>query len=117
MPSANTDSFSNAPPLNRLTRAKTLPPWADAIPMHAWTADSEMPGVGSAAPSRKTAIMQMVKSSFRRRSGVRNARRNAVSMCRPRLDRSTQGSGTRAALAAACGCRLRLPQCNVLAAL
>jgi hypothetical protein len=35
---------------------------------------SEIPGVGSDAPSRKTAIMKIVKSSFRRKSGVRNAR-------------------------------------------
>ena len=102
MPSANTDSLNSAPPLNRLTRAKTLPPLAAAAPMHAWTAFSEMPGVGSAAPSRKTAIMATVKSSFRRRSGVRNALRNAVSMRRPHIDGSAQRWP---------------PQCNALAAL
>src|SRR5262252_891347 len=92
MPSANTDSLNSAPPLNRLTRAKTLALLLLlAALMQAVTADSEMPGVGSAAPSRKTAIMQMVKSSFRRRSGVRNARRNAVSMRHPQIDGSAQG--------------------------
>ena len=46
---------------------------------------SEMPGAGSAEPSRNTAMMKSVNSSFLRRSGVRNARMNAVSMRRPRI--------------------------------
>ena len=51
----------------------------------AWTARSDTPGVGSEEPSRNTAMMKTVKSSFLRRSGVLNARMNAVSMRSPLL--------------------------------
>ena len=96
MPSANTDSCSSAPPLNRLTRAKT-PALLASRDAGMDAPFSEMPGVGSDAPSRKMAMMKRVKSSFLRRSGVRNARRNAVSMRRPQLDGSTSGRGVRQA--------------------
>ena len=55
------------------------------------TAFTETPGQGSVDPSRNTAMMNRVKSSFLRRSGVRNARRNAVSMRRPRIEGSRSG--------------------------
>src|SRR5258708_31441631 len=44
---------------------------------------SLMPGVGSDEPNLNSATMPSVKSSFLRRSGVRNARMNAVSMRDP----------------------------------
>ena len=56
------------------------------MPAQVVMAFSEMPGVGTAAPNRNSAMMPTVKSSFLRRSGVRKARRNAVSMRSPRFD-------------------------------
>src|SRR6185312_964802 len=84
MPSAKTDSFSSAPPLNRLTSWSRLALLAEVL-RQAWTALSDTPGVGSEDPSRNTAMMKSVKSSFLRRSGVLNARMNAVSMRSPLL--------------------------------
>ena len=84
MPSANTDSRSSAPPLNRLTSwNRPALPLELTVLKQAETAFSEIPGVGRVAPSRNTAMMNSVNSSFLRRSGVRKARRNAVSMRRP----------------------------------
>ena len=44
-----------------------------------------MPGVGSEAPNRNSAMRPSVISSFLRRSGVWNARTKAVSMRSPRF--------------------------------
>ena len=85
MPSANTESRNSAPPLNRLT-SWNRPTWLPlllTVFRQAFTAFSEIPGVGRAKPSRNTAMMNSVNSSFRRRSGVRNAWVNAVSMRGP----------------------------------
>src|ERR1022692_1664425 len=90
MPSAKIDNLSSAPPLNKLTSLKTPALLLVlARPVQKFTAFSEIPGVGMVAPSRKRAMMPSVNSSFLRRSGVRNARRNAVSMRRPHVDGST----------------------------
>src|SRR3712207_835121 len=48
-------------------------------------ASTETPGPGIAAPRRYTAMMPRENSSFRRRSGVRNAAANACSTCPPLL--------------------------------
>ena len=86
MPSANTDSRSSAWPLSRLTMASTpaVEPWAAAFEQNA-TFFSLMPGVGSEAPRRNSAMRPRVISSFLRRSGVWNARTKAVSMRSPRF--------------------------------
>src|SRR5262245_40880054 len=47
--------------------------------MHRLIAPASTPGVGSWEPNRKSAMIPSVNSIFRRRSGVRNARANAVS--------------------------------------
>ena len=114
MPRANTDSRSSAPPLNKLTSWYT--PAALLVfsrPVQNCTAFSEMPGVGIAAPSRNTARIPSVNSSFLRRSGVRKARMNAVSMRRPQVDRSTGSGRACPGVAPAAGA----PQCNASAAL
>ena len=85
MPSAKTVSLVSELPLNRFTSCRTL--LLLAMPSQVLTALSETPGVGSCWPSRNTATMNTVKSSFLRRSGVRNALKNAVSMRSPLLDR------------------------------
>src|SRR6266536_2078992 len=86
MPSANTDSFSSAPPLSRFTSWNTpAPPLVDEVAARSrqlLTFFTEMPGVGREAPSRNIAMMKTVKSSFLRRSGVRKARRKPVNICR-----------------------------------
>ena len=82
MPSANTDSRYSAPPLNRLTSWNRLVLLVLTRLRQESTAFSEIPGVGSEAPSRNMAMMKIVNSSFLRRSGVRKARTNAVSMPR-----------------------------------
>src|SRR5215475_38037 len=80
MPSANTDSFSSAPPLKRLTRLyRSLVAPLLTILMHSLMFLVDTPGVGTVAPSRCTAMMPREKSSFLRRSGVRNADANAES--------------------------------------
>ena len=88
MPSANTDSRSSAWPLSRLTMASTpaveLPVAVAAFEQKA-TFFSLMPGVGSEAPNRNSAMRPRVTSSFLRRSGVWNARTKAVSMRSPRF--------------------------------
>src|ERR1700691_4332533 len=84
IPSANTDMYLSALPLSRSTICSTF-----AAPELAWAAEqiptfaSLMPGAGSDEPNRNRATMPSVKSSFLRRSGVRNARMNAVSMRDP----------------------------------
>src|ERR1022692_107895 len=96
MPSANTDSFSSAPPLSRLTSWNTPAPPGFVVLAAAFrqklTFFSEMPGVGRDAPSRNMAMMKSVNSSFLRRSGVRNALMNPVSMRRPHVERSTSAA-------------------------
>ena len=97
MPSAKTESRNSAPPLNRLTswnRPTWLPLWLTVF-RQAFTAFSEIPGVGRAKPSRNTAMMNSVNSSFRRRSGVRNAWVNAVSMRSPLVEGSTSSAAPR----------------------
>src|ERR1700761_3798798 len=88
MPSANTDSRSSAWPLSRFTMASTpaeeLPAAVAAFEQKA-TFFSSMPGVGSEAPRRNSAMSPSVISSFLRRSGVWNARTKAVSMRSPRF--------------------------------
>src|SRR5215472_14988535 len=54
-----------------------------ATPAQYVTFASLMPGAGSDEPNRNKAMMPSVKSSFLRRSGVLNARMNAVSMRDP----------------------------------
>ena len=80
MPSANTDSCSRAPPEKRFSRVNTplFVPESMTL-MHSLTLVYDTPGLGRVAPSRYTAIMASVKSSFLRRSGVRNALRKAES--------------------------------------
>ena len=88
MPSANTDRRSSAWPLSRFTMASTpaveLPAAVAALEQKA-TFFSLMPGVGSEAPRRNSAMRPSVISSFLRRSGVWNARTKAVSMRSPRF--------------------------------
>src|SRR5580704_3068934 len=88
MPSANTDKRSSAWPLSRLTMASTpaveLPAAVAAFEQKA-TFFSAIPGVGSEAPNRNSAIRASVTSIFLRRSGVWNARTKAVSMRSPRF--------------------------------
>src|SRR5215475_8716456 len=91
MPSANTDSFSSAPPLKRLTRLyRSLVAPLLTILMQSLMFLVDTPGVGTVAPNRYTAMMPREKSSFLRRSGVRNADANAESTDPPaeRKDRS-----------------------------
>ncbi len=90
MPSAKTVSFSSDPPLNRLTSWKMLV--LVVVCRQALTACWETPGVGSEEPSRNTAMMKTVNRIFLRRSGVRKARRNAVSMRSPLLGGSTSSA-------------------------
>src|SRR5665647_1145935 len=72
--------------------------------MHWRTFGYETPGVGMADPSRKMAIIAMVKSSLRRRSGVRKARTNALNTYPPAppmaasRDATTVSLGTRPAM-------------------
>src|ERR1700733_2753488 len=108
MPSANTDSRYSAPPLNRLTSWNRLVLLLLTRLRHASTACSEIPGVGTEAPSRNMAMTKIVNSSFRRRSGVRNARMNAVSMPVPRVGASTSSTAPRYGWAPT-GCWQRLP--------
>src|SRR5262249_49087860 len=54
-----------------------------ATPAQYVTFFSLTPGAGSDEPNRNRVMMPSVKSSFLRRSGVRNARMNAVSMRDP----------------------------------
>src|SRR6185437_10412924 len=84
MPSANTDMYLSALPLSRSTicRVPARPELAAALEQID-TFASLMPGAGSDEPNRNKAIMPSEKSSFLRRSGVRNARMNAVSMRDP----------------------------------
>src|SRR6201995_2045065 len=84
MPSANTDMYLSALPLSRSTicRVPARPELAAAFEQIE-TFASLMPGAGSDEPNRNKAMMPSVKSSFLRRSGVRNARMNAVSMRDP----------------------------------
>ena len=84
MPSANTDMYFSALPLSRSTIC-SVPARPDlaATPAQYETFASLMPGAGKHEPNRNKAMMPSVKSSFLRRSGVRNARMNAVSMCDP----------------------------------
>ena len=98
IPSAKTDKRSNAPPLNRLTSWNRLAPAPEVVfttLRQESTAFSEIPGVGTVAPSRNMAMMKSVNSSFLRRSGVRNARTNAVSMLRPHVAGSTSSAAPR----------------------
>ena len=84
MPSANTDMYLSALPLSRSTICNVA---ASRSCSRRWrryaTFASLMPGAGSDEPNLNRAIMPSVKSSFLRRSGVRNARMNAVSMRDP----------------------------------
>src|ERR1700761_7501620 len=84
MPSANTDMYFSALPLSRSTICSVLArPEVAAAWEQIETLASLMPGAGSDEPNRNRAMMPSVKSSFLRRSGVRNARMNAVSMRDP----------------------------------
>src|SRR6266849_956928 len=84
MPSANTDMYLSALPLSRSTICRVLAsPDVDEAFAQYETAASLIPGAGSDEPNRNKATMPSVKSSFLRRSGVRNARMNAVSMRDP----------------------------------
>src|SRR5580700_9472424 len=84
MPSANTDMYLSALPLSRSTICN-VPARLDVESrlLQNDTFASLMPGAGSEEPNRNKAIMPSEKSSFLRRSGVRNARMNAVSMRDP----------------------------------
>src|ERR1700734_2579530 len=84
MPSANTDMYFSALPLSRSTicRVPARPDVAATFEQYE-TFASLLPGAGRDEPNRNKAMMPSVKSSFLRRSGVRNARMNAVSMCDP----------------------------------
>src|SRR5690348_18416518 len=53
--------------------------WSLFWVMQVWMALYETPGVGMVDPSRKIAMIASVKRILARRSGVRNARANAVS--------------------------------------
>src|SRR6266508_4130024 len=77
IPSANSDSCSSAPPLNRLSSWKT-PCWSTDL-MHFCTLGYETPGDGSVAPTRYTAMTSSVNRILRRRSGVARAERKALS--------------------------------------
>ena len=84
MPSANTDRYLSALPLSRSTICSVLARLLfDATFAQNATFFSLMPGAGSDEPNLNRAIMPSVKSSFLRRSGVLNARMNAVSMRDP----------------------------------
>src|ERR1700685_3524912 len=106
MPSANTDKYLSALPLSRSTicsvPARLL---FDATFAQNATFFSLIPGAGSDEPNLNRAIMPSVNSIFLRRSGVLNARMNAVSMRDPsssaepafqRLPYTTRRSGRRA---------------------
>src|SRR6516162_11068585 len=54
-----------------------------AMPAQIETFFWSIPGAGSVEPNLNRVMMPSVKSSFLRRSGVRNARMNAVSMRDP----------------------------------
>src|ERR1700733_545538 len=84
MPSANTDMYLRALPLSRsmICSVPAMPDVAAIFEQYE-TFASLMPGAGSDEPNRNKAIMPSVKSSFLRRSGVRNALMNAVSMRDP----------------------------------
>src|ERR1700744_6574313 len=84
MPSAKTDMYFSALPLSRSTICSVpgRPVDCEMFEQNE-TFDSLMPGEGSDDPNRNRAMMPSVKSSFLRRSGVRNARMNAVSMRDP----------------------------------
>src|SRR5688572_28103837 len=75
MPSEKIDRRVRAPPENRLMMLRKPPDSAPRcrIPM-------STTGTGTYEPSRKTAITASVKRIFARRSGTRNALRNAFSM-------------------------------------
>src|SRR2546429_8650397 len=77
MPSANSDSCSSAPPLNRLSSWKT-PCWSTDL-MHFCTLGYETPGDGRVAPTRYTAMIIRVNRIFLRKSGVARAERKALS--------------------------------------
>src|ERR1700749_2886021 len=106
MPSANTDMYFSALPLSRSTIWSVLAsPEVAAALEQIETLASLMPGAGSDEPNLNRAMMPSVKSSFLRRSGVRNARMNAVSMRDPsssaepafqRLPYTTRRAGRRA---------------------
>src|SRR5450756_820895 len=82
MPSAKTDKLRSAPQLNRFARpSRSFAPLVSA--MHWRTFGYETPGVGMNDPRRKMTMIAMVKSSLRRRSGVRKARTNALSTYPP----------------------------------
>src|SRR6202012_1861170 len=84
MPSANTDMYLSALPLSRSTICSVLArPLLLATFAQYDTFASLMPGAGSDEPNLNRAMMPSVNSSFLRRSGVRNARMNAVSMRDP----------------------------------
>src|SRR4051812_6416909 len=55
-------------------------PWLSMSEMQDWTLPTSTPGAGICEPARKTTMIIRTNSSFRRRSGVRNAFANAVSM-------------------------------------
>ena len=80
MPSANTESFSSAPPENRLISeyAVWLAPLL-AASMQPRIALLFVFGEGTEAPSRYNKTMASVKTSFLRRSGVRKADAKALS--------------------------------------
>src|SRR5918994_2196342 len=75
IPSEKIDRRVRAPPENRLMMFRKPPDSAPRcrIPM-------STTGTGTYEPSRKTAITHSVKRIFARRSGTRNALRNAFSM-------------------------------------
>src|SRR3954465_10709335 len=80
MPSANTVSWSRAPPENTLISAnRLLLEPDDACSTQLRTLVTLMPGAGSVEPSRNKTITNSTKRIFLRRSGVLNAWTNALS--------------------------------------
>src|SRR5215469_933413 len=77
MPSAKIDSFSSAPPLNRLISWKTPLPLRLFVQRLTFLYDT--PGAGRVAPIRYTTMIPRVNRIFLRRSGVAKAERNALS--------------------------------------
>src|ERR1700712_229059 len=84
MPSAKTESWSSAPPLNRLTREYRFR-WSPLLTAFRqfWIASVETPGEGIVLPTRNSTMIPSVNRSFLRRSGVRKALPKAASTAPP----------------------------------
>src|SRR5579875_1281571 len=93
IPRAKIDSFNSAPPENSWISAYVflLEPLL-MTDVHALMPLVDTPGAGTLAPSRNNATKARVKSSFLRRSGVRNADANAESTDPPARALAPQGT-------------------------